>query len=183
METAYNRKKEPELNKQLIIEAAREIGAETDWHQVTFQSIADKTGLSKGGIIHHFRSKEELLDELMDQSLCELTCWVERYKMESGDKDGAIGFLAFVLKKRNDEKYAKTMRIVLQAIMINPKYKEQWLSWYKHHIMPANEEDLGVKSLIVFLIADGIWYGENMGCTHLCEKERLQILDYLKRLK
>ncbi|MGR3792306.1 TetR/AcrR family transcriptional regulator [Flavobacterium sp. TN-1] len=70
---AYNRKKEPELNKQLIIDAATEIGAETDWHQVTFQAIADKTGLSKGGIIHHFRNKEELLDELMSQSLSELT--------------------------------------------------------------------------------------------------------------
>lgn len=182
-QNAYNRKKEPELNKQLIIEAATDIGSETDWHQVTFQAIADKTGLSKGGIIHHFRNKEELLDELMSRSLREITQWVEDYKAEHGEKDGAMAYLEAVLGKQNDEKYVKTMRIVLQAIMINPKYKERWMDWYSLHIMPAGEKELSPKSLIVFLIADGLWYSENMGSMQYTEKEKNKVLEYAKQLK
>lgn len=180
---AYNRKKEPELNKQLIIDAATEIGAETDWHQVTFQAIADKTGLSKGGIIHHFRNKEELLDELMSQSLSELTYWVELHKTENGEKDGTMGYLKYVLEKKSDEKYAKTIRIVLQAIMINPKYREMWLEWYSLHIMPKDNEELSTKSLIMLLVADGLWYAENMSSIQLSETEKQKVFEYLMKLK
>ena len=179
----YSRKKEPELNKQLIIDAATEIGSETDWHQVTFQAIADKTGLSKGGIIHHFRNKEELLDELMSRSLSELKSWLEQYKAENGEKDGELGYLKSVFEQRNDARYAKTMRIVLQAIMINPKYTEQWLDWYNENILPSDSEELSVKSLIIILIADGIWYNENMGGKKLNNDEKEKLFEYLKHLK
>lgn len=181
--TAYNRKKEPELNKQLIIDAATEIGAESDWHQVTFQAIEDRTGLSKGGIIHHFKNKEELLDELMSQSLVDLTSWVEKYKIENGKKDGALAYLQFVLEERNDENYKKTMRIVLQAIMTNSKYNDQWLEWYHQHIMPVNEGALSMKSQVAFLVADGIWYAEHMGSKRLSEKEKQKVFDYVKQMK
>lgn len=182
MESPYNRKKEPELNRQLIIDAATDIGYETDWHQVTFQSIADRTGLSKGGIIHHFRNKEELLDELMTQSLVELTYWVEKYKAENNDKDGALAYLQSVLMHKKDEKYEKTTRIVLQAIMINPKYREEWDVWYQEHIAPKGE-DISTKSLITYLIADGIWYGEYMNAQIYSDEEKERILSYVRMLK
>lgn len=181
--SAYNRKKEPELNKQLIIEAATDIGSETDWHQVTFQAIADKTGLSKGGIIHHFRNKEELLDELVNQSLGEITQWVENYKAEKGEKDGALAYLESIVGKQNDVKYVKTMRIVLQAIMINSKYRDQWQEWYNLHIIPAGENELSIKSLIIFIIADGLWYSESMSSGQYTEEEKKKILEYAKQLK
>lgn len=180
---AYKRKKEPELNKQLIIDAATDIGSETDWHQVTFQAIADRTGLSKGGIIHHFRNKEELLDELLSQSLAELTAWLEQYKAEHGEKDGALGYLKNILDNTDNEKYAKTMHIVLQAIMINPKYKEKWLKWYNENILPADNQELSIKSLVTYLIADGIWYAEHMGGNQLSKEEMHKVYEYIKQLK
>ncbi len=166
--SSYTRKKEPELSKQLIIDAAIHIGSESDWHHVTFQSIADWTGLSKGGIIHHFRNKEELLDELVNQNV---------------DKDGAFAYLKFILEKKNDEKYAKTMRIILQAIMINSKYRLQWEDWYNLHILPTDGEELSIHSTIVFLVADAIWYSENMGSIHLTEKDKPKVLNFLQQLK
>lgn len=179
---AYSIKKQPELNKQLIIDAATEIGAELDWHQVTFQAIADRTGLSKGGIIHHFRNKEDLLDELMTQSLTELKAQVEKQVTNGGSK-GALGYLQFVLEKRDDEKYKKTMRIVLQAIMINSKYNDQWLEWYNQYIMPADEDKLSMKNRIAFLVADGIWYAENMGSSQLSNEDKQEVFEYIKQLK
>lgn len=177
----YTRKKEPELNRQLIIDAATNIGAESDWSQVTFQAIADRTGLSKGGIIHHFRNKEELLDQLLNEGFMELTDWVERYKKNHADKEGAFGYLDFVLNERKNDKYRKTMRVVLQAIMANPKYSAEWDKWYNKHIMPKGEE-ISTKSLIICLIADGIWFGENMNSKAYSKKDKERIIDYVKQL-
>lgn len=180
-QTAFNRKKEPELNKQLIIEAARDIGSETDWHQVTFQAISEKTCLSKGGIIHHFKNKEELLDELMCQNLMELTTWIEQYKAENSDKDGALGYLKFVIEKKDDERYHKTMRILFQAIMINPRFKDKWTNWYRNHIMPT--EEFSVKNQMIIMVANGICCSEHMGLRKISQKEKENLFSYIKSLK
>jgi len=181
MENPYKRKKEPELNKQLILDTATDIAAAGDWHQVTFQAIADKTGLSKGGIIHHFSNKEELLDELMKESLHELTEWVQSYKKRIGGDhiDGSAAYLKFVISKGKDERYRKTMRTVVQAIMFNAQYRERWEKWYKENILPGNGKDLPVKSLVTLLVADGIWYAENMGYSMLSMADKERILTYL----
>lgn len=177
----YTRKKEPELNKQLIIDAATDIGAELDWSQVTFQAIANRTGLSKGGIIHHFRNKEELLDELLSESLVELTDWIEKYKKKHADEEGALGYLDFIINEKKDEKYYKTMRIVMQAIMVNSRYRAEWDAWYAQHIMPKGKE-ISTKSLIIYLIADGIWFGENLNSQAYSKTDKERIMNYIKNL-
>ncbi|MFL9484257.1 TetR/AcrR family transcriptional regulator [Chitinophagaceae bacterium LWZ2-11] len=180
MENAYKRKKEPELNKQLILEAATDIGAAEDWHQVTFQAIADKTGLSKGGIIHHFKNKEELLDELLRQSLSELTQWINDYRQKNKETNGAMAYLQAVVSRKKDEKYTKTMRIILQAIMVNEQYRQMWYEWHKEHIAPPDGNDLDTKSLITYLVADAIWYMENTGFSIPDDRTKKRIVDYLK---
>ncbi len=177
----YMRKKEPELNKQLIIDAAIDIGSETNWHQVTFQAIADRTGLSKGGIIHHFRNKDELLDELLNQSLKEISAWIEQFKSDHKDTDAVWAYLNYVMAEK-DEKYIKTMRIVLQAIFIDPKYLEQWEAWYSKNIMPEYKE-LPIKSLIIYLIAEGFWNLENIVSRLATTDVKKKVMDYIKELK
>ncbi|MFS4469842.1 TetR/AcrR family transcriptional regulator [Chryseobacterium sp. T20] len=183
MENSYGRKKDPEVNKQLIIDTATEIGAETDWHHVTFQAIADRTGLSKGGIIHHFRNKEELLDEVMNQNLSEISKWVENYKQENGDTEGALGYLHFVLEKGDDEKYQKNMKIVLQGIMANNKYREKWMEWYNQQISPKDKNSENIRETVIFLIVEGLWYTENMGKNMISGDQKKKILDYIKKMK
>ncbi|WP_367866895.1 TetR/AcrR family transcriptional regulator [Pedobacter sp. WC2423] len=180
LENAYKRKKEPEINKKMIIDMAIEIGATEDWHQVTFQAIADRTGLSKGGIIHHFRNKEELLDEMMRQGLDELTESVKQYKLDGNilEKDGSLAYLKFIISKSDDESYKKKMRVVLQAIMISEHYREMWDSWCRANILPP-EGEINIHGLVTKLVADGIWYTENLGYGALTEKNKQDILDYL----
>lgn len=177
----YTRKKEPELNRQLIIDAATDIAYETDWSHVTFQAIADRTGLSKGGIVHHFRNKEELLDQLHKESLSDLTQWIKEYKKKHDDNEGALGYLEFVLSETKNAKHKKIMRVIMKAILINPKYRDIWNEWHKTHIM-RNKKEMSTKSLIVYLIADGIWYGENSDVHTYSKKDKERIIDYIKKL-
>nr|WP_295873167.1 TetR/AcrR family transcriptional regulator [uncultured Chitinophaga sp.] len=181
MENAYKRKKEPELNKQLILDAATEIGAAGDWHDVTFQAIADKTGLSKGGIIHHFKNKDELLDELMKRSLAGLTEWMQVFNEEVGNGDKAYGYLKFVIDKSNDAQYQKLMSIVIKSILASPQYRKWWEEWYQANIMPPDGTDVSIHSLIMLLVADGIWYSEGFGFSVVNDETKQKILKHLKR--
>lgn len=179
----YKRKKEPEINKQLIIDAATDISFESDWSQVTFQAIANRIGLSKGGIIHHFKSKEELLDELVNQSLIDLTQWIENNKSENSEMDTFLSYFNSIITQQNNEKYVKTMRVILQAIVINPKYREQWKNWHSKHIISLNKNELDTKNLIILLLAEGLWYSENIGTKLYTEEEKAKILLFIKSIK
>jgi len=182
MENPYRRKKEPEFNKRLILNAAAEIGANSDWHQVTFQAIADKTGLSKGGIIHHFRSKEELLEELMRQSLAELTDWILAEKKIVGAKNASMAFLQFVIKKSSDLHYKRTMKVIMQVILTNNQYVKAWDNWYTEHINDGNSHDNDINRLIIMLVADGLWYADIFGQYQITTLQKEQIVQKLANL-
>lgn len=182
MENPYKRKKDPEASKQLILDTGAEIGATGGWHQVTFQAIADQTGLSKGGIIHHFRNKEELLEELVRQSLVELTEWIVEEKKVSGNNVAPIAFLRFVIKKSSDIRYRRVMKVILQAALINEHYKKMWDEWFTEHISGGSVADLDVNSLIIMLVADGLWYADNLGFYGISSEKKEQIVSKLLNL-
>lgn len=182
MENPYKRKKEPEANKQLILNTAAEIGASSGWFQVTFQAIADQTGLSKGGIIHHFRNKEELLEELVSQSLAELTAWVVEEKSTSGNQVAPIAFLRFVINKSIDLHYRRTMKVILQAALVNEHYKKMWEEWFTAHITGGSVSDQDINSLIIILVADGLWYADNLGIYGISAAKKEQIINKLLTL-
>lgn len=169
------------LNKQLIMDAAAELGAASDWHSVTFQAIADKTGLSKGGIIHHFRNKEELLDELMHQSLVELSSWINLEMESSGSDNASISYLKFIIEKSGDIRYRRTMKVIHQAIVAG-KYSQTWEEWFQKNISVKSGPDGDISSLIIQLVADGLWYAETTGFPVISIDSKQQIFAKLKQL-
>ena len=54
------RNKYPEQTVEKILDAAAALFAEKGYQSTTLQDIIDATGLSKGAVYHHFRSKEEI---------------------------------------------------------------------------------------------------------------------------
>lgn len=56
------RNKYPEQTQERIIEASVKLFLEKGYEQTTIQDILDALNLSKGGLYHHFKSKEEILE-------------------------------------------------------------------------------------------------------------------------
>ncbi len=54
------RNKYPEQTVEKILDAAERLFAEKGYAHTTLQDVIDATGLSKGAVYHHFKSKEEL---------------------------------------------------------------------------------------------------------------------------
>jgi len=181
MSDLYKRKKEPQLNKQLVLDAAADIGANQDWHAVTFQAIADKTGLSKGGIMHHFRSKDDLLEELMRQSLAELTLWMNQHMAATSSNDPSLAYLKFIIDKSPDEKYQKTMKVIHQAI-VTGKLHWMWEEWFQENIAIKTGPDPDISTLIIQLVADGLWYADTSGFPNYSNDQKHKIFTKLCQL-
>lgn len=59
------------LAKNKILIAASEVFARKGYDAETMQDIAEKCGLSKGAIYHHFKSKEKIMQALGDRMFFE----------------------------------------------------------------------------------------------------------------
>lgn len=62
--------------RETVLDAAQELVQDRGLNGVSFQDIADKVGLKKPSLFHHFRSKDELAHALMER--CR-TSYGERY--------------------------------------------------------------------------------------------------------
>lgn len=61
------RNKYPEQTLEKIIITAARLFMEKGYEQTSIQDILDATELSKGGLYHHFRSKDEILEAVMQK--------------------------------------------------------------------------------------------------------------------
>ena len=62
------RNKYPEITEQRILDASLKLFLEKGYEHTTIQDIIDELGdLTKGAIYHHFKSKSEIIEAVMDQ--------------------------------------------------------------------------------------------------------------------
>lgn len=61
------RNKYPEQTVEKILDAAARLFAEKGYAHTTLQDVIDETGLSKGAVYHHFKSKEEIAVKVGDR--------------------------------------------------------------------------------------------------------------------
>jgi len=63
--------KKPEVRKAEILEAAEKLFHTKGYEATTINDILTALNISKGGFYHHFKSKEEALDEIIEKYLQE----------------------------------------------------------------------------------------------------------------
>jgi AcrR family transcriptional regulator len=54
-------------SRDRILDVAAQIASEEGASQLTIDAVAKRAGISKGGVMYHFRSKDELLSALVDR--------------------------------------------------------------------------------------------------------------------
>lgn len=79
-----------------IIESAYELFSIKGYEKTTIGEIIKKADCSKGGFYHHFRSKEEILEEIVTNYIDELTAYFE--SILSNKKDSFIDIFNAIYK-------------------------------------------------------------------------------------
>ncbi|GAB2883721.1 TetR/AcrR family transcriptional regulator [Microbulbifer echini] len=57
------------VDKSAIVRAAEEVVREKGARKLTLDAVAAQCGLSKGGLIHHFRTKQSLLKAMLESAI------------------------------------------------------------------------------------------------------------------
>jgi len=135
--------KQAEVRRQEIVAAARQLFLVKEYEKTTMQNVMDQLGIAKGTIYHYFKSKEELLEAVVENIVEEDIAHKEKLMEETRGN---------VLEK---------IRILVSADSLADEHPE--ILEHLHH--PGNL-GMHIRQLAVTLMREAPLYGEliRQGC-------------------
>lgn len=75
-----------------VLDAAADVFAESGFRSTTMKEVAERAGISEGGLAHHFRSKDELLAQVLERREQQAAAHIPR----TGGIDALLALLKIV---------------------------------------------------------------------------------------
>lgn len=136
---------------------------------VTLEAVAAEAGVSKGGLLYHFRTKRELLDGLVERWLTEFQDEIDRHE---GFMEGYV--------RASDGAAAEELGL-LAALVADPDtlaaVRERYATWQDRVVKEG-----GVDATVARLAADGLWIADLLGLAPPEGELRERVLTRLLRL-
>ena len=110
-----------ERSRQAAIQAALAIIARDGPGRLTLDAIARESGISKGGVMHHFRTKEAVVTALLEHLTERFGKFTQAYLAEIGpDKPGAILEAQIATLRESIDTPHSAFFAILGAVAENP---------------------------------------------------------------
>ncbi|MBJ7263315.1 MAG: TetR/AcrR family transcriptional regulator [Burkholderiaceae bacterium] len=150
------RSKQPEVLRARILHAAQQVLLEDGFAHLTQERVLHKLDISKGGLQHHFRTKQQLLDGLFAH-LFEIFAaqYAEQLTLEP---DGPARHVRAYIRASlaNAQDAGQSGRAITLMAINNPVYQTQW-AHLLGQMLKSDALDRGTQ-LACQLFADGLWF-------------------------
>src|SRR5689334_22019520 len=88
MGTCNQPKKQPDVVRRALLDHGARLCAEGGVRCLTLQAVADSAGVTKGGLLHHFPTKQALVDAIFGELLCFFGTSLERLMADDPEPEG-----------------------------------------------------------------------------------------------
>jgi AcrR family transcriptional regulator len=147
-----------ETTRKSILEAASRVTAREGALNLTLEAAAKEAGVSKGGLLYHFPTKEALISSMIDEHLAS---WSKAVEVA---KDNAKGSFTRAFVKTTVSPVELETQLgsgLLAAVALNPELlgpvKKHYTAWQKEI---ENDGINPVTATLVRLAADGLYFAE-----------------------
>lgn len=160
--TQKKRKNNPEQLRHLLINAAKDLMIKDGIANLSMQKVANDAGTSKGGLFHHFKSKEELITAVIELFIARLNTAI---LAQIGDHHGyGIFTRAYVSVFFDDEDIGlkSSWAGLIRAINSDAIMQSKWQDWLAQKLRQFADTDGDGKLVIVRYAVDGAWLDETL---------------------
>lgn len=167
--------------RQRILRAANRIVLNQGVMNLTLENVAQEAGVSKGGLLYHFPSKEALVEGLMRQLTDDFNAQLDR---DSGSDHAGDWLRAYVrMTFALDQETNNLAAGLLAAATMNPELlsplRESFADWQNRIEEDGIDPVIGT---IIRLAADGLWLADLLGFAPPTGELRQKVLNALLRL-
>ncbi len=170
-------------SREEILDAAQAVVLEVGAAHMTLDAVAAKAGVSKGGLLYHFPTKEDLLKALLKRRFQHLEEARRRKcaELKEGPTREIKAYVLSSLVRRGKD--AAVGAALLAAVAHDPKLLEPVRDDYQRRLAELFPAGLKFeRALIVALAADGLRLLELLSLSPFNSKQRKQLAEELFRL-
>ncbi|RJX37785.1 TetR/AcrR family transcriptional regulator [Paenibacillus pinisoli] len=165
-----------------IVKSAMKLVLTVDFNALTLDAVAKEAGVSKGGLLYHFPSKDALLQGITVYIFDEFTDMFHSYAARDNRKHGRW-CRAYIQASREDLKHNSILNVgVMSSAMLEPVFVESMNNSYAYWFEKMSED--GLDPVIVNLIRltiDGLYYSEMYRIKPLDEEALDVVIDTLMK--
>ncbi|MFD1913062.1 TetR/AcrR family transcriptional regulator [Halodurantibacterium flavum] len=173
-------KKKKNDTRDRILEAAEELSRELGPGNVSLEAVAARAGVSKGGLLYHFPSKNSLMQAVVEFAMHRFAAALD----EPAQCCGPDGMLAAYIETFLEDRAcrAKPPSAILAALAENPGLLDPIRTHERTFLdrIRANARDPR-QATMIYLALQGIRCMEIMNVQVLSPQETAEILDHLRR--
>lgn len=150
---------------------------------LTYDNLVAKSGLTRGGILYHFPSKESMLQGLVDHFMRqELGKVEERWEKHGKTPDGLLK-AEIECALEADDKDQQISVSLLPVVIQNPAMMKEIQQIVEERYKNLDQTSVGFeKAALTLLVIDAFEMSKAFGFTLLSEKKRKQVLKLLYAL-
>lgn len=147
------------MKREALLDAAECVLFEHGTQALTLAAVAQRAGVSKGGLLYHFPSKEALIKGMVSRVIEEYDALVASFEDGSpGSYSRAYVQATFAVLTGSESTGTRRRWSTITAAAADPELiaplREAMARW--HHIDPGDEAD-PVDAMVVRLAAEGLW--------------------------
>lgn len=154
----YERRKDPLKVRAALIDAATTMIAEQGLARLTVEAVAKAAGVTKGGLFHHFPTKQALIDGVLDEVIANADRTLDALMADDPEHHGR--FTRALLRGVFDDHRANdsvSSRTLCLAMLADPALQQRWAAWIASRVVRHAATDDNQACAIVRLATDGIW--------------------------
>lgn len=154
----YTRKKQPQIVRRALLDSARKLASEQGLAALSLQAVAKEAGVTKGGLFHHFASKQALVEGVFADLLEQLDARIDA--LIAKDRDARGCFTRAYVKTTFDGDalgIGSPWAALCISMVVEPGLRRVWGCWLQDRLQRHQSTDSDPMFEIVRLAADGAW--------------------------
>lgn len=149
--------------KQEIIDAALRLAARSGVGALTFEAIAEEAGKTKGGVIYHFASKDDLVRSVIARLVEAWDADAARLLPvpfeEASREDRIVAYMLSSMESTGEIDAVGDLSVIVD-VMRDERYAEIWIALRDRWV--GDIATLSSDQQLALVAADGIWIDEAM---------------------
>ena len=152
------KRRQPKVMRNKILEAAIEAIIDEGVDGLTLDEVARRAQVSKGGLLHHYASKQVLQLSLYEHLLSDLENSIAEIIDENPHSLARFSLAYFdVVCNPSAPEYDKKRGVFFALFAVQPELAERWANWLKERMVEHAATDDHAMARVLRLAADGLW--------------------------
>lgn len=177
------KRRQPKITRKRILESAIEAIIAEGVDGLTLDEVARRAQVSKGGLLHHYASKQVLQLALFDHLLLDLENSIAELIDQNPHSLARFSLAYFdVVCNPATPDYDSRRGVFFALFAVQPELAERWANWLEERMVEHAATDDHAMARVLRLAADGLWASNMIDGPDSEPANREAVSEFLKNL-